>query len=298
MKIHKLMTSFLFCLLFVVTINAQGIVYAQSCYDSDGLDFYTKGLVEFDGKFYHDNCVNEEVLIEGYCEGNYFKTTTYYCPSSCSNGACTETLPPTSKPESSSKVEVYPDLYFELETHDTHISFSYQNSFDEIKVEDDKVWFDEHWISVRLANIVVTDWFKTDGLVLDFTLVPIGTSSETKFYCNYKGEPTRVYLNDGEFTGWSYDTYTKILTLNVYHNYQDMEVTIEWPESATTIYIPEPTTSTTVRRGGGGGGGNPWMRNVHLGIFEFPLYILIIPIIILIAIFAVFKLFAERIKYD
>ncbi len=70
------------------TTYEPGPVYDQSCYDSDGLDYYTKGYVEFDSTRYYDKCVNEEVLIEGYCEEGYFKTKTYYCPSGCENGNC------------------------------------------------------------------------------------------------------------------------------------------------------------------------------------------------------------------
>lgn len=47
--------------------------------------------------------------------------------------------------------------------------------------------------------------------------------------------------------------------------------------------------------GGGGCGGTPWTRCVHLGTTEFPLYYIIIPIIILAAIFAFFKFFAKKI---
>jgi len=74
---------FLLFFLFIPLVNAQ------SCYDSDnGLNYYQAGYVKFDDTTYYDNCVNEKVLIEGYCEDGKFNAVTYYCPFLCEGGTC------------------------------------------------------------------------------------------------------------------------------------------------------------------------------------------------------------------
>jgi len=77
-----------FLSLFLTSLLLSTFIHAQSCFDSDGLNYYKKGYVMFDDTVYYDNCVNKRVLIEGYCSGNYFNTMTHYCPSDCSNGSC------------------------------------------------------------------------------------------------------------------------------------------------------------------------------------------------------------------
>ena len=76
-------------LVFILLPFFLSVVDAKSCFDSDGgLDYYTAGYVKFDNTTYYDNCINEKVLIEGYCEGDKFNTTTYYCSFICENGSC------------------------------------------------------------------------------------------------------------------------------------------------------------------------------------------------------------------
>ena len=79
------MNKFIVLIFFLFLIP---MAHAQTCYDSDGLDYYTKGYVKFDDTTYYDNCVNGIVLIEGYCAGDHFKTTTNYCTYGCENGKC------------------------------------------------------------------------------------------------------------------------------------------------------------------------------------------------------------------
>jgi len=81
--------------LFLASFLIIPLINAQSCYDSDGLGYYAKGYVNFDNTRYYDNCVNREVLIEGYCENGYFRTNTYYCHEGCENGACKITITTT-----------------------------------------------------------------------------------------------------------------------------------------------------------------------------------------------------------
>jgi hypothetical protein len=49
-----------------------------------------------------------------------------------------------------------------------------------------------------------------------------------------------------------------------------------------------------VIRRGGGGGGSPFIRSVMLGENEYPLYVLLMPVVILVAIFGLFKIFSKK----
>jgi len=130
------------------------------------------------------------------------------------------------------QIEVDPDLFFYLNKYNTKISFSYAVSFNEIKIEEDKIWFNDNWFSVQNADITINDWFKTDDLTLKFSAsASESIQSFIQFYCNGKNKPEKIYLNGQELienAGWSYDYLTKILSISLYHSFSVMEISIKF----------------------------------------------------------------------
>jgi len=68
--------------------TASGAFTSRLCYDSDALDYFTRGYVLYRGTSYYDSCSTANIVKEGYCNRNMYATTLYTCPYGCSNGAC------------------------------------------------------------------------------------------------------------------------------------------------------------------------------------------------------------------
>jgi len=66
----------------------------SSCFDSDGLDPFVKGYVQYDSKQRYDFCLGNSV-IEYYCDSGYVGVKILNCFCYCSDGACS--LPDTCK---------------------------------------------------------------------------------------------------------------------------------------------------------------------------------------------------------
>jgi hypothetical protein len=117
--------------------------------------------------------------------------------------------------------EIHPGSILRIRDYNTEISFSVTHSFSKIEVQNDKVLFDNYWISVKNTNMEITDWFKTDPQKLKFNLTaPTVTPSIVKFYTYDKGKPFKIYkdgteLPEGVVPGWSYDSSTKVLTISL-----------------------------------------------------------------------------------
>jgi len=72
-----------------------------SCNESDnGIDYYNKGEMYiraffngvFDEFWYIDICSDDTTLVEGYCDGNVFRSQYYECPYLCFDGKCTASV--------------------------------------------------------------------------------------------------------------------------------------------------------------------------------------------------------------
>ncbi|MGV8150912.1 MAG: PEGA domain-containing protein [Candidatus Woesearchaeota archaeon] len=66
--------------------------YNNSCYDTDGLNYYDEGYISgvYNGDtfFYDDDCVNSQIVIEYICDGTNPGNVTYNCPYGCDDSAC------------------------------------------------------------------------------------------------------------------------------------------------------------------------------------------------------------------
>lgn len=67
----------------------------KTCKDYDGgKNYYGGSKVIADGIYYNDSCVNDNTVLEYYCEGtiNNWKvsSTEYNCPATCKKNACLE----------------------------------------------------------------------------------------------------------------------------------------------------------------------------------------------------------------
>ncbi|MBN2422235.1 hypothetical protein JXB41_03335 [Candidatus Woesearchaeota archaeon] len=64
----------------------------DSCNDSDGFDYFTKGNVGgfLNGEKYllEDSCVDDVELTEYYCRDNYSRSISFYCENRCKEGVC------------------------------------------------------------------------------------------------------------------------------------------------------------------------------------------------------------------
>ncbi len=81
----------------------------QKCTDSDnGIDYYEKGYVIWDGMRYHDACVesydeagnlqySSGMLVEVYCTDEGVARKEYQCPNGCADGACNREPPQENK---------------------------------------------------------------------------------------------------------------------------------------------------------------------------------------------------------
>lgn len=59
------------------------------CEDTDdGLDYFYSGSVLYNGESYNDYCSNEDVLVEYFCGGEGYNSTSVNCPHGCSGGEC------------------------------------------------------------------------------------------------------------------------------------------------------------------------------------------------------------------
>ncbi len=62
---------------------------SYECLDSDsGIDYFDFGSVCIDGECFNDYCIDEDVLVERYCDGGDFKTLNKECISGCEKGEC------------------------------------------------------------------------------------------------------------------------------------------------------------------------------------------------------------------
>ena len=75
--------------------NDGACIDGPICSDSDGDDYFKKGIVSglkttnFNSKYeLEDNCLDENQLQEYSCVGDVFSSKTYSCPFGCSNGVC------------------------------------------------------------------------------------------------------------------------------------------------------------------------------------------------------------------
>jgi len=64
----------------------------NTCVDSDGLDFNTRGTVRgtLSGLYFEgsDVCINSSAVMETYCDGTNYETTISPCTYGCYNGSC------------------------------------------------------------------------------------------------------------------------------------------------------------------------------------------------------------------
>lgn len=67
----------------------------KPCHDTDALDIYGKGHVNYGEMYYDDSCFNGEsetlngdYVIEHYCEYDMHHTKIIYCAHSCYDGKC------------------------------------------------------------------------------------------------------------------------------------------------------------------------------------------------------------------
>ena len=84
---------FLFIILLILIIfGCKGKakvtpIQEYTCLDNDGgLDYYTYGKIILHTELKEDNCLDEQNLIEFYCEENQIKSMHFKCE--CSNGLC------------------------------------------------------------------------------------------------------------------------------------------------------------------------------------------------------------------
>lgn len=66
--------------------NQTGIISEKECYDSDGKDFYNRGVVKWNRYAYEDLCHDISTLIEFYCDSEGAGKVIISCP--CEKGAC------------------------------------------------------------------------------------------------------------------------------------------------------------------------------------------------------------------
>ncbi|MEM5790451.1 MAG: NosD domain-containing protein [Candidatus Aenigmatarchaeota archaeon] len=75
---------------FVCTECKEGRCKPSSCYDSDNLNAFIKGYVQYDSKQIYDFCVDEKTVGEYYCNDGYVDVKNLECEENCScnEGAC------------------------------------------------------------------------------------------------------------------------------------------------------------------------------------------------------------------
>lgn len=83
-------------LVMFILFSLMVIGFSMACTDSDGKDFYTKGMTSgiekniFSSKniVKTDVCLNNKVLKEYYCDNDRVVSENYVCANGCYNGAC------------------------------------------------------------------------------------------------------------------------------------------------------------------------------------------------------------------
>ena len=74
------------------TISTTTQVQSTACTDSDGTDYFIKGMVSdtgHPGAFHnYDRCINRTKLMEYTCKNNAWYAIYYECPNGCAEGAC------------------------------------------------------------------------------------------------------------------------------------------------------------------------------------------------------------------
>ena len=78
-------------LLFTAFLAAESKIYTgkvtTDCTDTDGANFYTKGITTVNGEELIDYC-DGNTLIEYYCVNKDVRVKVFSCPSTCEQGAC------------------------------------------------------------------------------------------------------------------------------------------------------------------------------------------------------------------
>ncbi|MDO8741463.1 MAG: hypothetical protein Q7J54_07930 [Candidatus Woesearchaeota archaeon] len=80
----------LLALIFVLAgcTTGEALKIIKNCSDSDGISYYTKGIVKVGAVSYPDICIGPVILKEGYCSGTQYKWLNYTCPNGCVAGKC------------------------------------------------------------------------------------------------------------------------------------------------------------------------------------------------------------------
>jgi hypothetical protein len=80
------------CNTMTLNRNAEWFGRPIECIDSDeGVDIYTKGIVEAMGRTFFDRCdiyEDKDIVVEVVCESTGANTIELYCPGECKDGAC------------------------------------------------------------------------------------------------------------------------------------------------------------------------------------------------------------------
>ncbi len=136
------------------------------CKDSDGLNYYNKGYVFFNGRYYYDECINSNTLKEYFCSNNVKDEKIVNCPYGCSNGACKEKVEPSRQCKVSVKVvpsmySLYVDVYHNGKKYNVFTTISAKEG-DKIKVVPWFKGFKQKEFTVNCDNPTIT--FKIEPL--------------------------------------------------------------------------------------------------------------------------------------